>query len=37
MRWRPSAIQIEFALLLVGTIAWLGYSVKYLLSYLVRL
>jgi hypothetical protein len=34
MRWRPSAIHIEFAFLLAITIIWLVFSAKYLLSYL---
>jgi hypothetical protein len=34
MRWRPSAIQIEFVLLATLMIWWLASSAKYLLSYL---
>jgi len=37
MRWRPSAVHIEFAFLAVLTIAWLAYSAKSLLSYLAAL
>jgi len=37
MKWRPSAIHVEFALLLAITIAWLAYAAKNLLSYILKI
>jgi len=37
MKWRPSAIHIEFAFLAVLTIVWLAYTAKNLLSYFVKI
>jgi len=37
MKWRPSTIHLEFAFLLAVTIAWLAYSLKNLLSYILKI